>query len=192
MMKDSLRQYGWYQRLAKLWWAMQDDWRTTTFVLLAALPGKSGIYLRQRLLVRRFDACGALPVIMPGLKVDNPGKLKIGNPFLCNHDVYISADGQVEIGHDVSLGPSVKTWSINHRYERLDIPIAQQGWHQKKVIIEDDVWVGAGAIILPGVRIGRGSVIGAGTVLTRSVPSLSVVVGNTGRVIKHRTPEAQA
>jgi acetyltransferase-like isoleucine patch superfamily enzyme len=73
-----------------------------------------------------------------------------------------------------------------HNFERVDIPIRKQGSLMKGIVIEDDVWIGCGCRILDGVRIGRGSVIGAGSVVNKNVPEYSVVVGVPGRVIKNR------
>ena len=63
----------------------------------------------------------------------------------------------------------------------------EQGATQpKKIIIEDDVWLGSRVIVLPGVTIGKGSIIGAGTVLTKSVPPYSIVAGNPGKIVRNR------
>lgn len=98
----------------------------------------------------------------------------------------MGAGGGIEIGNHVQMGPMVSIHAENHHFEDPDKRIDEQGvWHQG-VIIEDDCWIGAKAIILDGVTIGRGSVIGAGAVVTRSVPPYSVAVGNPARVIKRR------
>ena len=64
-----------------------------------------------------------------------------------------------------------------------------QGSTRKWVIIEDDVWIGTRAIILPGTRIGKGSIIGAGSVVTKDVPQYSIVGGNPARILKTRLPQ---
>lgn len=95
--------------------------------------------------------------------------------------------GPVKIGEYVNMGPEVIVYTQNHRFDKTDIPMQFQGYSGiNPVVIEDDVWLGRRVIILPGVRIGKGSVIGAGSVLAKSVPEYSVVVGNPARVIKHR------
>ena len=93
----------------------------------------------------------------------------------------------VTIGRDVMMGPYVIIYTQNHCTSNPDIPMRKQGMRElQPVIIEDDVWVGARAIILPGVTIGKGSVIGAGAVVSKNVPPYSVFVGNPGRVVKNR------
>jgi maltose O-acetyltransferase len=85
------------------------------------------------------------------------------------------------------MGPEVLIYTQNHSFSRVDITMDQQGFsEEKKVIIDDDVWIGARVIILPGVKIGRGSVIGAGSVVSKSIPEYSVAVGNPCKVVKLR------
>lgn len=93
----------------------------------------------------------------------------------------------VTIGKHVMMGPEVIIYTQNHCFDRVDITMDQQGFaEEKKVYIEDDVWIGARVIILPGVTIGRGSVIGAGAVVSKDIPPYSVAVGNPSRIVKNR------
>jgi len=93
----------------------------------------------------------------------------------------------VSIGDDVMMGPEVVIITSNHRFDRTDCSIREQGYQEHKpVTIEDDVWIGQRAMIMPGVTIGKGSVIGAGAVVAKYVPPYSVAVGNPCRVIKSR------
>lgn len=95
--------------------------------------------------------------------------------------------GEVTIGNDVMMGPDVYVYTTNHDFSRLDIPMRLQGYQKEKpVVIEDDVWIGSRATILPGVNIGRGSVIGTGAVVTKSIPPFSVAVGVPAKVVKNR------
>lgn len=95
--------------------------------------------------------------------------------------------GPLTIGDDVMMGPDVMIFVSNHQTSRTDIPMRGQGsTSRKRVIIEDDVWIGARVIILPGVKIGKGSIIGAGAVVTKDVPQYSVVAGNPAKIIKSR------
>jgi len=93
----------------------------------------------------------------------------------------------VEIGRNVMMGPDVKIYTINHNFKRIDIPMNEQGFQKsKKVIIEDDVWIGANVIILPGVKIGTGSILGAGAVISKNVEPYSIMAGNPARKVKSR------
>jgi maltose O-acetyltransferase len=96
--------------------------------------------------------------------------------------------GPVKIGDNVMMGPEVIVLTINHKYDRLDISMLEQG-HQppEPVTIADDVWIGTRAIILPGISISRGAIIGAASVVTKNVPEYAVVCGNPAKVVKYRT-----
>jgi maltose O-acetyltransferase len=95
--------------------------------------------------------------------------------------------GPVLIGKDVMMSPEVIILTRNHKHNRLDIPIRLQGMEEeKKVIIEDDVWIGTRVIILPGVRIGKGSIVAAGSVVTKDIPKYSIVGGVPAKTIKTR------
>ena len=95
--------------------------------------------------------------------------------------------GTVIIGEDVLMGPECQFWTGGHRFDRIDIPIGKQGTiGDKPIIIGDDVWIGARTIVLPGVKIGSHSVVGAGSVVTKDIPEYSVVAGNPAKVIKSR------
>ncbi len=95
--------------------------------------------------------------------------------------------GPLTIGRWVMMGPDVLIYTRNHQWTRTDIPMIEQGDTEPlPVVIEDDVWIGARVIILPGVHIGKGSVIAAGSVVTKDVEAYTVVGGVPARVIKKR------
>lgn len=94
----------------------------------------------------------------------------------------------VTIGNDVMMGPECMMFTSNHGMSDLDVPMwRQKSTEPKPIVIEDDVWIGARVIILPGVHVGKGSVIGAGSVVTKDVAPYSIVGGNPARLIKMRT-----
>ena len=96
-------------------------------------------------------------------------------------------NGKAVIGKNVMMGPDVCMYARNHAFDRTDIPMNQQGFTpEKPIVIEDDVWIGARVIILPGVHIGTGAVVGAGAVVTKDVPDYAVVGGNPARILKMR------
>jgi len=92
--------------------------------------------------------------------------------------------GPVEVGNDVRIAQNVVLSALNHNYEDVNVPISQQGVYTKQIVIGDETWIGANAVILPGVIIGKHCVIGAGSVVTKSVDDFSVVAGNPARLIK--------
>jgi maltose O-acetyltransferase len=94
--------------------------------------------------------------------------------------------GPLKIGNDVMIGPDVMIFTQNHRNDRLDIPMRLQTDPKRQVVIEDDVWIAARVIVLPGVTIHKGAIVGAGAVVTKDVPEYAVVGGNPAKVIKYR------
>ncbi|OGF45884.1 MAG: hypothetical protein A2231_07140 [Candidatus Firestonebacteria bacterium RIFOXYA2_FULL_40_8] len=116
----------------------------------------------------------------------NGGKISIGRDCTVNDYSILYGHGGLVIGNDVHIAAHVVIVPANHIYENPDIFISKQGETKKGIIIEDDVWLGANAVILDGVTIGRGSIVGAGAVVTRSVPPCVVVAGSPAKVIKKR------
>jgi maltose O-acetyltransferase len=95
--------------------------------------------------------------------------------------------GVTKIGKDVMMGPNVMIISQNHAFSDLTRSMNVQGEEKSMpVIIEDDVWIGARAIILPSRRIGKGAIIGAGSVVTKDVPAYAIVGGNPARILRYR------
>ncbi|MDP4179984.1 MAG: acyltransferase [Bacillota bacterium] len=94
--------------------------------------------------------------------------------------------GPLKIGSEVMMGPEVMIFTQNHENSRLDIPMNRQTAPKRPVVIEDDVWIAARVIILPGITVHKGAILGAGAVITKDVPEYAVVGGNPARIIKFR------
>lgn len=112
-------------------------------------------------------------------------KIEVGKNSGIGVNAYIQ--GTTYIGDNVMMGPECNIWTINHRTDRLDIPMCEQGTQEEKPVrIGDDVWIGSRVTILPGVTIGNGVVIGAGAVVSKDVPDYAVVAGNPARILRYR------
>lgn len=95
--------------------------------------------------------------------------------------------GEIRIGEDVQIAPNCAFYPYNHGMSS-DTPMKEQPLVSNGgIVIEDDVWLGYGVVVLDGVRIGKGAVIGAGSVVTRSIPEAAIAAGNPARVISNRT-----
>ena len=112
--------------------------------------------------------------------------LTVGNNTGFGHYTFINAQGGVVIGNDVIIGSNVKILAENHKFDNLEVPIRLQGVSRQGITIDSNVWIGANVTILDGVHIHSGSVIGAGSVVTTSIPENSVAVGVPCKVIKKR------
>jgi len=142
--------------------------------------------VRQLYYRRMFRKCGKNLLVCKGVVVKKGERIELGDYVSLNEYVYLNGIGGIKIGNKVRIGPFACIISFNHSYKNPDIPIMHQDYERKPVIIEDDVWIGAGAKILAGVKIGKGAVIGAGAVVTRDVPPYTVVAGVPARTIKRR------
>lgn len=126
--------------------------------------------------------------IIDDLSILDPygGEIKIGeNCFIGPHSV-LYGHGGLSIGNNVLIATHTLIIPANHKYQDASIPICMQGLNYKGIIIQDDVWIGAGVKILDGTTIGKGSIVGAGSVVNKNIPPFSVVVGVPAKVIKSR------
>lgn len=99
---------------------------------------------------------------------------------------YVGCSGKICIGKNVMFGPRCSLFAENHVFSDTDIDIKSQGVSQKGICIEDDCWIGSNCIILDGVTIGKGSVIGAGTLVNKDVPPGSIIVDKRNRIDRVR------
>lgn len=114
------------------------------------------------------------------------GIISISDDSSVNEYMLVSSEGDINIGRHVRMGSHTVIVSGRHTFSSKTVPIAEQGVTGKGIIIEDDVWLGSHVCILDGVRIGKGSIIGAGSVVTKDIPDYSIAVGVPASVIRER------
>lgn len=114
------------------------------------------------------------------------GNIYIDENTSINSFSVLSGLGGITIGKYVAIAPRCSIIASNHVFNDSTLPIKKQGLSSKGIVIEDDVWLGIGAIILDGVTIGKGSIVGAGSVVTKNVDPNTIVAGVPARVIKRR------
>jgi acetyltransferase-like isoleucine patch superfamily enzyme len=142
---------------------------------------------------KRGVAVGSNVTIGPGADIRasgviaEPGEgVRIGDRTAIGARNVIWGQGGITIGDNCLLGPNVTVLSENHVANSATELVRDQGAVRAPVVIEDDCWIGAGATVLLGVRIGRGAVVGAGAVVTKDVESLAIVVGVPAKQIGQR------
>jgi len=155
-----------------------------------------------------FARLGQGVVFEPGVLVFHPEQIEIGDDVYVGHQTilkgyyrgrlvigagtwigqqcFLHAGGDLTIGCDVGVGPGVRVVTSTHRLTSPELPILRAPLDFAPVVIEDGADLGVGAIVLPGVTIGRGAQVGAGAVVTRDVPPLAIVAGNPARVLRRR------
>ncbi|MEI6887720.1 MAG: acyltransferase [Bacteroidota bacterium] len=99
--------------------------------------------------------------------------------------------GPVTIGNDIMLAQNIVLSGLNHSFEDLSKPISHQKQTTSMITVEDEVWIGANVVIVAGVRVGKHSVIAAGSIVTKDVPPFSVVGGNPAKILKAYNPETK-
>ena len=129
-----------------------------------------------------MGAVGEGTVVMPQFTSDYGYNIRLGrNVFINYHCIFLDC-APIDIGNDVQVGPAVQLYTAQHP---LEAEVRRSGLESARPIrIGNDVWIGGGAVVLPGVTIGDRSVVGAGSVVVRSVPANCVAVGNPARVVR--------
>ncbi len=136
-----------------------------------------------------LDSCGKNVNIEHGAFLASGKGIEIGDNSGIGLNCRIT--GPLTIGKDVMMAPGVNIVTQNHEISDTEIPMRLQTAEKKKVTIEDDVWIGVNAIILPGITIGKGSVIAGGAVVTKDVAPYHIVGGNPAKVIRVRKKEEE-
>ncbi|MCV3763493.1 sugar O-acetyltransferase [Companilactobacillus farciminis] len=134
----------------------------------------------QRLLDELFEQKNENLTIMPPFSVDFGPQVNLGKNIYINKNVNMVSLGGVNIEDNVLIGPKAIIISINHDQNEKN----RRNLIPKSVHLKKNSWIGAGAIVLPGITIGKNSIVGAGSVVTKDVPDNTVVVGNPAKVIK--------
>ncbi|WHY69472.1 sugar O-acetyltransferase [Neobacillus sp. SuZ13] len=142
----------------------------------------SQVEKRKEILHKLFAEVGANVYIEPPLHANWGRHTHLGNDVYVNFNLTLVDDTDIYIGNNVLIGPNVTIDAGTHPiHPELRRKSAQ---YNLPVVIEDNVWIGAGAIILPGVRIGENTVIGAGSVVTKDIPANVIAIGSPCRIMR--------
>lgn len=160
------------------------------YVFIAKLPNsRFGNIFRK---IRIWYVCDILKIMQKddgnffeeSVYIGNGKNITIGKHCHINENVFIQG---ATIGNFVMIAPNVAILNGTHKFDRVDVPMIMQGEEKElNPIIEDDVWIGRNAIIMPKIRIGQGSIIGAGAVVTKDVEPFSIMGGVPAKLIKKR------
>lgn len=139
-------------------------------------------WIRSVLVKAYIKQCGKRPRVKKGAEISP--NATIGDYSELGTRCMIQAN--VSIGNNVIMGPDVKIYSRNHKYDRLDLPIQKQGKNYYITTIGNDVWLGANVIITAGCAIGNHVIVAAGAVVTKNVPDYAIVGGIPAKILKYR------
>lgn len=155
--------------------------------LLARIPTHIGSGFRERHLRRRGAVIGHDCFIGAGVHMVAPERLELADRGSISPGAILDARGGLRIGEATMVGIRAVVLTSSHRFERLDVPMRDQGLDYAPVSIGDDVWIGANVVLLPGVNVGSGSIVAAGSVVTADVGEREIVGGVPARRIGSRS-----
>ncbi|MGW3624375.1 sugar O-acetyltransferase [Streptomyces sp. NPDC000880] len=161
------------------------------FELCAAYNANGGATPAERgtILAELLGSLGEDVRIRPPFQCDYGHLISIGDRTFINFNAVFLDAAPITVGSDVQIGPNVQLLTPTHE---LDTERRRAGWEKASPItIGDNVWLGGGVIVCPGVTIGENTVVGAGSVVTKDLPAGVLAVGNPARVIRTLTPAAQ-
>lgn len=125
--------------------------------------------------------------INPHLIIKHGENILIGMDVFIGRNVEIDASaGEIIIGDNVAIASQVSLMNSSHAYSDLSKSMIEQEPKKGSIVIKEDAWIGTKAILLTGVTIGKGAIVGAGAIVTKSVPDYAIACGNPARVIKYR------
>lgn len=135
-----------------------------------------------------FRSIGSKVYIREDVRFESPKNISIGKFVYINYGCTISAySGNITIGNDVMIGFNSSILTTNHGYKNFKVSMMkQENQKNANVVIEDDVWIAANVTILPDVKIGKGAIVAAGSVVTKDVKPYSIVGGVPAKHIKYR------
>lgn len=156
------------------------------FFTVAYLPTLIGMALRSFVARLLFKQKKGFSWIQPNVTFVHSNRLKVGAHFAVNSGTYINAIGGIELGNHVLIGSNVTISSGKHPTAGRTTPVFSRPSIPLKIIIEDDVWIGAGSVIMPGIILKKGTVVGANSVVTKSTEEYSIVVGAPAKIKSYR------
>ncbi len=154
--------------------------------LLRWLPGPEGIILRALLFRCLFAKCGEDLIIYPHVYMIFSNRITAGKRLAINVNTYIDGRGGITFGDYVMIGPNCVIASCGHGIKDTTVPMYLQPVEYGEIIIEDDVWIGGNVTIIPKVRIGRGCVVAAGSVVTKDLAPMGIYGGIPATLLKPR------
>lgn len=162
----------------------------TLQLVFAYFPGTIGVYIRKFFYKLYLNKCGKNLSTGIGIRIQCPNYVSFGNNCGLNDYCWIAANsnqgGKIKFGNNVLIGPKCVFHSGNHVFKNKTKLIIEQGFIFNEIIVEDDVWIAANCTILSGVKIGKGAVVAAGSLVNRNVEPYSIVAGIPAKIISKR------
>lgn len=162
------------------------EWEGFWYWIFNTIPGTIGFLMRNITTQFLFKKKDGMAWIQPRVTLVETNKIVVGKNWGVNSGTYINGKGGIMIGDNVLIGSNVTISSGKHPIDGIGQPIFQRPTIPMKIVIEDDVWIGGGAVIMPGVVLKKGTVVGANAVVTKDTEEYSVVAGAPARCLRYR------
>jgi galactoside O-acetyltransferase len=174
------------RQVASVW---LEEWLGALARPIPSFAGYVVRYLVYRMLFRRLDG---FCMFATGVRFSHAYGISAGRNFRVNTGTFVDGRGGLAVGANVLVGPNVAILSSDHEWTKPDVPIYLQGHRLSPTTIGDDVWIGANAVITPGVTLATGTLVGAGAVVTSDTEPYAIVAGVPARPIGRRPGGADA
>lgn len=198
------------RQLSRIVRAIRSETDAWTAAVVRHCPGYTGRFLRRRYVAHSVSAIGAGARIHEGVEIVDGRRIAIGDRFTADRGAFVAAanGGRIVIGDDVVIGANAVVdasddglielgsgtgvafnsilRSSGHRYDDSEKPWREQGHVPNSIVVEDDVWIAAHVVVLPGAHIERGCVVASGSVVGGRVGAFSIVAGNPARPVGRR------
>jgi len=150
--------------------------------------------LERRLEIKKFGENFSITLengawLASDVRLRGRGPLILGENSFIGSYTFVGANESVTIGANVMVAGCVSIRDTDHEFKSLDIPMINQGIVTSPIVIEDDVWIGHGAVITKGVTVGSGAIVAANAVVTKDVPKNAIVGGIPAKIIRYRNDE---
>lgn len=154
--------------------------------ILKYMPFRLGVWLRRVIYKTFFGGFGKNVIIHDNVLFKFPSEIYLGDNIQIAQDTIFVGKSGLRIGNDVMIGAGTKIITSSHNFERKDISMREQGLSFKPVVINEDIWFGFNVIVLGGVQIGKGTIVGANSLVNKNIDEYSIVAGIPAKLISKR------
>jgi maltose O-acetyltransferase len=167
------------------------EFESLLFGILSVIPTTLGVILRAAAAKASFNRCAGMAWIQPRVTIVHGERIRAGSALGINSGTYINGIGRITFGDNVLIGSNVTISSGQHPIDGILPPVFHRQSIPRPISIGNDVWIGAGAVILPGITLADGTVIGANAVVNRDTQPYGIYVGVPARLIRSRLPNSE-
>ena len=178
-----------YDKPSRVYWLKELCFSVITLRFFVGLGRLIGYYTVNCVISRQHAHIDKSSNVHPTVIMRQPERIVIGKHCSINHNNIFQAGkacASITLGNNVLTAANVMFIAYSHSWDDRTVPIMEQDCYDASILVEDDVWIGHGATILAGVRIGQGAIVAAGAVVNKDVPPYAIVGGVPAKILKYR------